>query len=155
MSSHSVAAYYFRNHEASKKTFLGEWLRTNDQYELGEGGVLTYQGRSDDLFKSGGIWVSPIQVESTLLAHPSVAEASVVAERDAQGLEKPIAYVVLKSGHSPGDGMAQELRSFTRERLAVYKCPKSFHFVPELPKTASGKIQRFKLRQRAGQGTTS
>jgi benzoate-CoA ligase len=152
MSSHSIAAYYFRNHEASKKTFLGEWLRTNDQYELGEGGVLTYQGRSDDLFKSGGIWVSPIQVESTLLAHPSVAEASVVAERDSQGLEKPIAYVVLKSGHAPDDGMAQELRSFTRERLAVYKCPKSFHFVTELPKTASGKIQRFKLRQRASKG---
>jgi benzoate-CoA ligase len=149
MASHSIASYYFRNHEASKKTFLGEWLRTNDQYELSEGGVLTYQGRSDDLFKSGGIWVSPIQVESTLLAHPSVAEASVVAERDGQGLEKPIAYVVLKSGHSPDDGMAQELRNFTRERLAVYKCPKSFHFVSELPKTASGKIQRFKLRQRA------
>jgi benzoate-CoA ligase len=81
-----------------------------------------------------------------------VAEASVVAERDGQGLEKPIAYVVLKSGHSPDDGMAQELRSFTRERLAVYKCPKSFHFVTELPKTASGKIQRFKLRQRAAAG---
>ena len=151
MSAHSIAAYYFRNHEASKKTFLGEWLRTNDQYEMGEGGVLTYQGRSDDLFKSGGIWVSPIQVESTLLSHPAVAEASVVAERDPEGLEKPIAYVVLKSGHDAGEGMAKELRSHTRERLAVYKCPKSFHFVKELPKTATGKIQRFKLRQQAGQ----
>ena len=149
MSSPSMAAYYFRNHTASKKTFLGEWLRTNDQYELGEDGVLTYQGRSDDLFKSGGIWVSPIQVESCLLAHPAVAEASVVAERDQQGLEKPIAYIVLKSGFEAGDTVADELRNFTRERLAVYKCPKSFEFVSELPKTATGKIQRFKLRQRA------
>ena len=152
MSAHSIAAYYFRNHEASKKTFLGEWLRTNDQYEMAEGGVLTYQGRSDDLFKSGGIWVSPIQVESTLLAHPAVAEASVVAERDRAGLEKPIAYVVLKSGHEAGDGMAKQLRDFVRERLAVYKCPKSFHFVKELPRTATGKIQRFKLRQQAAGG---
>ena len=155
MSSPSIAAYYFRNHTASKKTFLGEWLRTNDQYELGEGGVLTYQGRSDDLFKSGGIWVSPIQVESCLLAHPAVAEASVVAERDQQGLEKPIAYIVLKSGFEAGGTVADELRNFTRERLAVYKCPKNFYFVSELPKTATGKIQRFKLRQRAGQETTS
>jgi acyl-coenzyme A synthetase/AMP-(fatty) acid ligase len=116
---------------------------------MSEGGVLTYQGRSDDLFKSGGIWVSPIQVESTLLAHPAVAEASVVAERDGQGLEKPIAYVVLKAGHEPCDSVTQELRNFTRERLAVYKCPKSFHYVKELPKTATGKIQRFKLRQQA------
>jgi benzoate-CoA ligase len=154
MSSHSIAAYYFRNHEASKKTFLGEWLRTNDQYEMGEGGVLVYQGRSDDLFKSGGIWVSPIQVESTLLSHPAVAEASVVAERDPEGLEKPIAYVVVKSGHEAGDGMAKQLRDFVRERLAVYKCPKSFHFVKELPKTATGKIQRFKLRQQAAGGQT-
>jgi len=149
VSGHSVAAYYFRNHEASKKTFLGEWLRTNDQYQMDDGGVLTYQGRSDDLFKSGGIWVSPIQVESTLLAHPAVAEASVVAERDGQGLEKPIAYVVLKAGHEASDRITHELRSFTRERLAVYKCPKSFHYVKELPKTATGKIQRFKLRQQA------
>lgn len=152
MSSPSVASYYFRNHEASMKTFLGEWLRTNDQYEMGAGGVLTYQGRSDDLFKSGGIWVSPIQVESTLLSHPAVADASVVAERDPQGLEKPIAYVVLKSGHEAGDGMAEELRSYARERLAVYKCPKAVHFLGELPKTSTGKIQRFKLRQRGTDG---
>lgn len=151
VASPSIAAYYFRNHAASKKTFLGEWLRTNDQYECDENGILTYQGRSDDLFKSGGIWVSPIQVESTLLAHPAVAEASVVAERDEQGLEKPVAYVVLKAGFEANDGMAQQLRSFTRERLAVYKCPKAFHFVSELPKTATGKIQRFKLRLRGSE----
>ena len=148
----SVAAYYFRNHASSKKTFLGEWLSTGDQYERDEQGILTYQGRSDDLFKSGGIWVSPIQVESTLLAHPAVAEASVVADRDEQGLEKPVAYVVLKSGVSADESTAEQLRAFTRERLAVYKCPKAFLFVSELPKTATGKIQRFKLRMRTSAG---
>ena len=149
MSSPAISAYYFRNHAASKKTFVGEWLRTGDQYERDEQGVLIYQGRTDDLFKSGGIWVSPIQVESTLLAHPAVAEASVVAERDQEGLEKPIAYVVLKSGLAADAAMEQALRAFARERLAVYKCPKTFHFVSELPKTATGKIQRFKLRSQA------
>jgi len=144
--SPSTAAYYWRNHAASKKTFLGAWLRTNDQYIRDERGFYTYLGRTDDLFKSGGIWVSPIQVEGTLLEHPAIAEVSVVAEFDAAGLEKPIAYVVLKVGFEAGETMEHELRNFTRERLAVYKCPKAFRFVDELPKTASGKIQRFKLR---------
>ncbi|MBI4464423.1 MAG: benzoate-CoA ligase family protein, partial [Acidobacteria bacterium] len=149
MSSPSIASYYFRNHAASKRTFIGDWLRTGDQYARNEQGALIYQGRTDDLFKSGGIWVSPIQVESTLLEHPAVAEASVVAERDQQGLEKPVAYVVLKAGGQTAAQMEHELREFTKNRLAPYKCPKAFYFVSDLPKTASGKIQRFKLRQQA------
>ena len=155
ISSHSVAAYYWRNHPASKKSFLGEWLRTGDQYVRDRRGVFTYHGRTDDLFKSGGIWVSPIQVESALLEHPCVAEVSVVAERDPAGLEKAIAYVVLKSGFQASSSMEQQLRQFTRDRLAVYKCPKSFHFVSELPKTATGKIQRFKLRLQAASNLSS
>lgn len=146
ISTPATAAYYWRNHTASKRTFLGEWLRTGDQYVRDEKGMFIYQGRTDDLFKSGGIWVSPIQVESILLEHPAVAEASVVAERDSEGLEKPIAYVVLRSGFQPGESIERELRQFTKARLAVYKCPKAFHFVADLPKTATGKIQRFKLR---------
>jgi benzoate-CoA ligase family protein len=146
ISSHAFASYYWRNHAASKKTFLGEWLRTGDQYVREEQGNFIYQGRTDDLFKSGGIWVSPVQVESTLLEHAAVAEVSVVAERDSEGLEKPVAYVVLKRGFEAGERMERELRQFTRDRLAVYKCPKAFHFTTELPKTATGKIQRFKLR---------
>ena len=149
MSSPGIASYYYRNHAASKRTFVGEWLRTGDQYARDAQGVLTYQGRTDDLFKSGGIWVSPIQVESTLLEHPAVAEASVVAERDAQGLEKPVAYVVLKAGREATPETERHLREFSRERLAGYKCPKTFHFVSDLPKTTTGKIQRFKLRQQA------
>ena len=151
VSSPAVAAYYWRNHASSKKTFVGEWVRTGDQYVRDENGNLIYQGRTDDLFKSGGIWVSPIQVESTLLEHPAVAEASVVAERDSQGLEKPVAYIVLKKGIESGEKMTLAMREFTRERLAVYKCPKAFHFVEELPKTATGKIQRFKLRAQANE----
>ena len=151
ISSPSTASFYWRNHPASKKTFLGEWLRTGDQYLRDGNETYVYQGRSDDLFKSGGIWVSPIQVESTLLEHPAIAEASVVAERDSAGLEKPIAYVVLRTGFEAGATMDQQLRQFTRDRLAVYKCPKTFHFVSDLPKTATGKIQRFKLRQAASE----
>ena len=146
MSSPSIAAFYWTNHERSKQTFVGEWLRTGDQYAQDSEGNLAYQGRSDDLFKCGGIWVSPIQVESVLISHPSVAEASVVAERDSKGLEKPVAYIVLKAS-VPRDSQTEEaLRQFTKENLASYKCPRSFYFVDDLPKTATGKIQRYKLR---------
>jgi benzoate-CoA ligase len=147
MASPSIAAFYWTNHERSKQTFVGEWLRTGDQYARDSEGNLSYQGRSDDLFKCGGIWVSPIQVESVLISHPSVAEASVVSERDPQGLEKPVAYIVLKDS-VPRDSQTEEaLRLFTRENLAAYKCPRSFYFVDDLPKTATGKIQRYKLRK--------
>jgi benzoate-CoA ligase len=128
---------------------VGEWLRTGDQYSRDAEGNLVYQGRSDDVFKCGGIWVSPIQIETTLLGHPAVAEASVVAERDAQGLEKPVAYIALKAGVEAGAQTEESLRAYTKEHLAAYKCPRAFHFVSELPKTATGKIQRYKLRARA------
>jgi len=146
MSSPAIAAFYWTNHEKSKKTFVGEWLRTGDQYARDAQGYLSYQGRSDDLFKCGGIWVSPIQIESVLISHASVAEASVVAERDPQGLEKPAAYIVLKAGIPQDKETEEALRQYTKESLAAYKCPRSFHFVNELPKTATGKIQRYKLR---------
>jgi benzoate-CoA ligase family protein len=146
MSSHSIAAFYWTSHERSKQTFVGEWLRTGDQYERDAQGNLSYQGRSDDLFKCGGIWVSPIQVESVLISHPSVGEASVVAERDAQGLEKPVAYIVLKTDIPKNAQTEEILRKFTKDNLASYKCPRSFYFVDDLPKTATGKIQRYKLR---------
>ena len=146
LSSHSSAAYYWRNQSASKKTFIGEWLRTGDQYTRDSEGYYTYHGRTDDIFKCSGMWVSPLQVESALLDNHFVAEAAVVAERDLEGLERPIAYVVLKTGFEGGTEMEQALLEFTKGRLASYKCPKTFHFVSELPKTSSGKVQRFKLR---------
>jgi benzoate-CoA ligase len=148
LSNHSVAAFYWRNHAATKKTFVGEWLRTGDQYVRDSKGYYTYHGRTNDVFKSGGLWVSPIQVESVLLEHPAVAEASVVAERDAEGLEKPVAYLVLRAGAEAGPQLERHLHQFSRERLARHKCPKCIYFVSELPKTSSGKMQRFKLRLR-------
>jgi benzoate-CoA ligase len=153
MSGPSIAAFYWTNHERSRQTFVGEWLRTGDQYSRDAEGSLTYQGRSDDLFKCGGIWISPIQVESVLLGHPSVAEASVVAERDPQGLEKPVAYIVLKNGQATGAEAEAALREYAKQHLASYKCPRTFHFVSELPKTATGKIQRYKLRGQAAQSS--
>ena len=149
LSSDSIAALYWANQEKTKKAFRGEWLLTGDQYARDKIGFLSYQGRSDDLFKCGGIWVSPIQIESTLLGHPAVGEASVVAERDAQGLEKPAAYIVLKPGAEANAKTEESLRAFAKEKLAAYKCPRSFHFVNELPKTATGKVQRFKLRKQS------
>jgi benzoate-CoA ligase len=149
MSSPAIASLYWTDHGRSKRTFVGEWLRTGDQYSRDAEGNLVYQGRSDDVFKCGGIWVSPIQIETTLLGHPAVAEASVVAERDAQGLEKPVAYIALKAGVEAGAQTEESLRAYTKEHLAAYKCPRAFHFVSELPKTATGKIQRYKLRARA------
>ena len=146
MSSPAIAAFYWTNHARSKQTFVGEWLRTGDQYERDAEGNLSYQGRSDDLFKCGGIWVSPIQIESVLISHPCVAEASIVAERDPQGLEKPVAYIVLKADVPKTTQTEETLRRFTKDNLASYKCPRSFYFVDDLPKTATGKIQRYKLR---------
>ena len=146
ISSPATAMYYWRNHERSKDTFVGEWLRTGDQYQQDQDGYLSYHGRSDDLFKAGGIWISPIQVETALRSHAAVLEAAVVAEKDAQGLEKPAAFVVLKEGHEASAQTEAALIHYTREILAHYKCPRHIHFVNDLPKTATGKIQRYKLR---------
>ncbi|MSO19429.1 MAG: benzoate-CoA ligase family protein [Acidobacteria bacterium] len=146
VSSPAVASYYWRNHEGSKRAFNGEWLLTGDQYQRDKDGYLSYHGRSDDLFKAGGIWISPIQVETALLSHPAVSEAAVVAEKDAQGLEKPAAFVVLKPSNEANPQTEAALIHYTREILAHYKCPRHIHFVNDLPKTATGKIQRYKLR---------
>jgi acyl-coenzyme A synthetase/AMP-(fatty) acid ligase len=110
-------------------------------------GYLHYCGRSDDMLKVGGIWCSPIEIESTLVSHTTVLEVAVVGAPDASGLVKPEAYVVLKEGASGSDGLAAELMQLCKTRLAPYKFPRLIHFVPELPKTATGKIQRFRLRQ--------
>jgi benzoate-CoA ligase family protein len=151
VSSPATALFYWRNHERSKDTFVGEWLRTGDQYQLDKDGYFCYHGRSDDLFKAGGIWISPNQVETALLSHPAVLEAAVVAEKDAQGLEKPAAFVVVREGHEGNAQTEAALIHYTREILAHYKCPRHIHFVNDLPKTATGKIQRYKLRSTLNQ----
>ena len=142
----STALAYWNKRAATKRTFRGEWIFSGDRYSVDADGYHTFHGRGDDLLKVGGIWVSPIEVESALLEHAAVLECAVVGRVDGEGLVKPSAYVVLKEG-AAGSELADELRAFVKDRLAPYKYPRWIEFVTELPKTSTGKIQRFKLRQ--------
>lgn len=142
----ATAPYYWNKHEQTKRTMLGEWLKTGDTYYRDEEGYYWYCGRSDDMLKVGGMWVSPIEVENTLLEHPSVLEAAVTAQEDVDGLIKPRASVVLKSEWQPSQELKQELQALVKSRLIAYKYPRWIEFVDELPKTVTGKIQRFRLR---------
>jgi benzoate-CoA ligase len=146
----STCACYWNQHEKSKSTFAGEWLRTGDKYSQDADGYYSYAGRSDDMLKVGGQWVSPVEVENAVIEHAAVQECAVVGRDDQDGLTKPAAYVVLKSGLAGNAELAQELQQFVRTRLAEYKRPRWVEFLPELPKTATGKIQRFKLREGLG-----
>jgi benzoate-CoA ligase family protein len=146
----STAAYYWNNPEKTASTMLsGDWLDTGDTYLLDEKGYYRYSGRSDDMLKVGGIWCSPIEIESLLVSHPKVLEAAVIGCEDAQGLFKPEAWVVLRQGAAASDALAAELMAHCKNNLAPYKFPRQIHFASELPKTATGKIQRFRLRQEA------
>jgi acyl-coenzyme A synthetase/AMP-(fatty) acid ligase len=129
---------------------LGEWLKTGDTYVRDDDGYFWYCGRSDDMLKVGGLWVSPIEVENALMEHPAVLETAVTGEADSDGLIKPKAYVILKSEHRGAEGLAQELQDFVKGSLEPYKYPRWVEFVDDLPKTVTGKIQRFRLRQGNG-----
>jgi benzoate-CoA ligase family protein len=142
----TAALFYLHQYEKSQQTFRGEWLYTGDKYYVDEDGYYWHAGRSDDMLKVGGIWVSPVEVESTLLSHPAVLECAVVGQADQANLIKPKAFVVLKEGYTASDELANELIEYCRENMAAYKRPRWIEFVDELPKTATGKIQRFKLR---------
>ncbi|CAJ92547.1 Acyl-coenzyme A synthetase/AMP-(fatty) acid ligase [Cupriavidus necator] len=144
----SAALMYWCNRDKSRDTFVGEWTRSGDKYLCDADGYYTYAGRSDDMLKVGGIYVSPFEVEAALAQHPAVLEAAVIGVTDADELVKPKAFVVLRPGQQWHDGMAAELQAFIKSRLAPYKYPRQIECVPELPKTATGKIQRFRLRQR-------
>ncbi len=140
----SAADGYWNKRHKSRATFEGEWTRTGDKYERNEDGRFVYCGRTDDMFKVSGIWVSPFEVEQALIAHPAVLEAAVVAARDENGLEKPKAFIVLKDGKAKD--LAVNLQDFVKDRVGKWKYPRWVEFVDDLPKTATGKIQRFKLR---------
>jgi benzoate-CoA ligase len=142
----SIMAYYWNKHEKTKDTLYGHWIQTGDKYYRDADGYFWYAGRADDMLKVGGIWVSPVEVENTLVRHPSVLEAAVVGHEDTDRLVKPKAFVVLKDPAHGGAGLADELKGFVKDKIAPYKYPRWIEFVPELPKTATGKIQRFKLR---------
>jgi benzoate-CoA ligase len=139
----STALYYWNNREQTKRAFEGQWLRTGDRYLRDRQGFFWYQGRTDDVFKVSGQWVSPNEIESCLLSHPGVLECAVVGAADSDGLIKPKAFVVRKAAAGL---KAEELQALVKERLQPYKYPRWVTFVDELPKTASGKIQRYLLR---------
>jgi benzoate-CoA ligase len=140
----SAALMYWGNREKSRDTFQGGWTKSGDKYLKNPDGTYTYSGRSDDMLKVSGIYVSPFEVEATLVQHPAVLEAAVIGVPDTEGLTKTKAFVVLKPG---GQATEAELKAFVKDKLAPYKYPRLIEFVADLPKTATGKIQRFKLRE--------
>jgi benzoate-CoA ligase len=142
----SAALMYWNNRAKTKATFAGEWTKSGDKYTRDADGFYTYGGRSDDMLKVGGIYVSPFEVEACLMTHPAVLEAAVIGAMDNDGLVKPKAYVVLKEGQQADEAL---LQSHVKSQLAPYKYPRWIEFTDALPKTATGKIQRFKLRQAA------
>jgi len=146
ISGATSAILYWNNREKSRSTFVGGWTKSGDKYTMDEDGYYVYGGRSDDMLKVSGIWVSPAEVESALISHAAVLEAAVVGAEDENQLVKPKAFVVLKQGNPASDALKAALQQHVKERLAPYKYPRWIEFLPELPKTATGKIQRFKLR---------
>lgn len=147
----SACACYWNQPERTRQTIDGEWVRTGDKYRRDREGYFWYAGRTDDMIKAGGMWVSPAEVEGTLAEHPAVVEAGVVGAADKDELVKPLAFVVLARAHRPSLALEEELKLFVKQRLAPFKYPRWIVFVPELPKTATGKIQRFRLRELAAQ----
>jgi benzoate-CoA ligase len=144
----SAALMYWNNRTKTRDTFQGGWTKAGDKYTRDTDGYCTYAGRNDDMLKVSGIYVSPFEVEATLVQHPAVLEAAVIGKTDADGLTKTKAFVVLKTGMQATE---TELQAFVKEKLAPYKYPRFIEFLPELPKTATGKIQRFRLREREAQ----
>ena len=146
ISGPTSAIMYWNQRERTKTTFQGPWTRSGDKYSFDEDGYYTYGGRSDDMLKVSGIYVSPVEVEAALITHDAVLEAAVVGKEDEQSLVKPKAYVVLKPGNAGDEKLKAALQQHVKDKLAPYKYPRWIEFMSELPKTATGKIQRFKLR---------
>lgn len=149
----SIAAGYWNKHEQTKETFRGEWINTHDKFLLDEDGYFWYAGRTDDMIKVSGQAVWPSDVEGTLQEHPAVLESGVVGTADPDGLIKPVAYVVLKDSHQPSPELGRELQDFVKKNTAPHKYPRAVIFLDSLPKTATGKIKRYKLRETAAAET--
>jgi benzoate-CoA ligase len=144
----TCASHYWNQRVRSLRTFIGEWTRTGDKYSIDSDGYYVYGGRSDDMLKVSGMYVSPFEVEAALMTHADVLEAAVVGDFDEQDLIKPRAFIVTRQGVAASAELADALKNHVKERLAPFKYPRWIDFVEELPKTATGKIQRFKLRSR-------
>lgn len=150
----SICSQYWNKHERTKATIEGKWIATGDKYYQDEQGNYWYGGRSDDMLKVSGQWVSPIEVEAALVAYPAVLEAAVVGAEDDDGLVKPYAFVVLKSDQTASEAMKEMLKQHVKTTLTPHKYPRWISFVAELPKTATGKIQRYRLREQLAQSGT-
>jgi benzoate-CoA ligase len=142
----SAALGYFGDRERTAATFQGGWVKTGDKFSCDADGRYIYAGRADDMIKVSGLYVSPVEVEGVLVRHPDVLEAAVVGVVDHAGLLKTKAFVVVKAGVVARPELGAELQAFVKQHLAPYKYPRAVEIVPELPKTATGKIQRFRLR---------
>ena len=146
VSGESTAQGYWNHRELTRDRMRGKWFFTGDKYSVDEDGYFWYAGRSDDLFRVSGQWVSPAEVESALIEHASVLEAAVVAYEEETELHTPQAFVVLKQGFSGSSDLIRELQDFVKQRITPYKYPRRIEFIPELPKSAAGKLLRYKLR---------
>jgi 4-hydroxybenzoate-CoA ligase len=144
----TAAEGYWNQREKTRRTFEGEWTRTGDIYTRDDDGMYRYCGRNDDMFKVSGLWVSPFDVESALMTHPSVLEAAVVAKQDSDGLLRPKAFITLKDeARNNAEPLRETLKEHVKQQIGMWKYPRWIDVVESLPKTATGKIQRFKLRE--------
>lgn len=146
----SICSGYWNQHERTKQAFQGSWFSTGDKYYQDDDGYFWYAGRSDDLFKVNGRWLSPAEVEGALIAHPAILEAAVIAREDGNKLSKPAAYVVVRPNVPSDEKLVRELQDWVMQRIGAYKRPRWIEFLTELPKTSTGKLQRFKLREMQG-----
>jgi 4-hydroxybenzoate-CoA ligase len=137
---------YWNQRDKSRRTFVGEWTHTGDKFFRDREGYYHYCGRTDDMFKVSGMWVSPFEVEAALVSHEAVLEAAVIGKDDADGLTKPKAFVVLRTGYVADDHLLEALKALVKERAGAWKYPRWIDVRPDLPRTATGKIQRFLLR---------
>jgi len=143
----SAADGYWNQRGKSRRTFRGEWTYTGDTYTCDAEGYFRFQGRSDEMLKVGGVWVSPFEVDEAMIAHQAVLEAAVIGRQDLDGLVKPKAFVILREGDWDTEALVTELQAHVKARIGVWKYPRWVEFVDTLPKTATGKIQRFRLRE--------
>ena len=143
----SAGEGYWNQREKSRRTFSGEWTHTGDKYRRDKDGYFYYCGRTDDMFKVSGMWVSPFDVEAALVSHEAVLEAAVIGKEDADGLIKPKAFIVLKNGYTADDGLFETLKGHVKDKAGPWKFPRWIELRDTLPRTATGKIQRFKLRE--------
>jgi benzoate-CoA ligase len=149
VSGPTSALLYWRNRERTKETFQGHWTKSGDKYRVDDAGYYCYAGRSDDMLKVSGQYVSPFEVEAALMTHPDVLEAAVIGVPDENELIKPKAYIVLKDAKPGSPALGEALKEHVKATVAVHKYPRWIEFMAELPKTATGKIQRYKLRELA------